>query len=117
MVFTVRNMVVMQGISHFFHGFVLVKVLFPLTNGFKRIFQRGLDLSNLETSYVSNVSWYFIVMFGLRAFFRLTIGDPSPDTLESTIKQRDLGMAEGPTPVDPQQFVTPKALISEAENL
>ena len=68
-------------------------------------------------SYVSNVSWYFLVMFGLRAFFCLDIGDPSPKTLESTIKKRDLGMAEGPTPVRPHQFVDPKALIAEAKNM
>ena len=117
MVCMVRNMVTMQGISHFFHGFVLVKVLFPLTNGFKKMFQQGPDLSNLEMSYVSNVSWYFLVMFGLRAFFSLYIGDPSSENLESTIKQRDLGMAEGPVPVRPHQFFAPKALISKAENL
>jgi len=117
MVFMVQNMVMMQGISHFFHGFVLVKVPFPLTNGFKQMFQRGLDLSTLETSYVSSVSWYFLVMFGLRAFFRLAIGDPSTETLESTIKQQDLGMAEGPAPMGPQQFDAPKALIAEADNL
>ena len=117
MVFMVQNMVMMQGISHFFLGFVLVKFLFPLTNGFKQMFQRGLDLSTLETSYVSNVSWYFLVMFGLRAFFCLAIGDPSPETLERKIKQRDLGMAESPTHVGPQQFVAPKALIARAGNL
>ena len=56
MVFMVQNMVMMQVISHLFLGFVLVKVLFPLTNGFNRMLQHGLDLSNLEPSYVSNVS-------------------------------------------------------------
>ena len=117
MVFMLQNMVMMQGISHFFLGFILFKVLFPLTNGLKQILQRGLDLSTLKTSYVSNVSWYFLVMFGLHAFFRLAIGDPSPKTLESNIKQRDLGMAEGPAPVGPLQFVAPKALIAEADNL
>ena len=81
MVFVVQNMVMMLGISHFFLGFILVKVLFPLKNGFKQIFQRGLDLSTLETSYVSNVSWYFLVMFGLHAFFLLAIGDTSPNAL------------------------------------
>ena len=36
------------------------------------MFQRGLEgLSTLDTSYVSSVSWYFLVMFGLRGFFRL----------------------------------------------
>ena len=113
----VQNMVMIQGISHFFHGFVLVKVLFPLTNGFKKMFQCGLDLSNLETSYVSSVSWYFLVMFGLRAFFRLAIGDPSPETLESTTKKQDLGMSEGPVTVGPHQFVAPKSLITKTDNL
>ena len=85
-------MTMMQGISQFFHGFVLVKFLFPLTNGFKQMFQRGLDLSTLKTSYVYNVIWYFLVMFSLHAFFCLAIGDPHPKTLETTINQRDLNM-------------------------
>ena len=100
----VQNMVMKQVISHFFYGFVLVKVPFPLTIGSKQMFQRGLDLSTLKTCYVSSVSWYFLVIFGLRAFFRLSIGDPSTVTLVRTIKQRDLGMAEVPTPVGPHLF-------------
>ncbi len=71
--FMAQNMILMQGIGYFFSGYVLVKVPVPLTNGFKMMFQRGLDLSTLETSYVSSVSWYFLVMFGLRAFFKLVI--------------------------------------------
>ena len=54
-VFMVQNMVMMQGIAYFFQGYVLVKVPLPLTMGFKMMFQRGLDLTNLETSYVSRV--------------------------------------------------------------
>ena len=105
MVFMVQNRVTMLGISHFFLGSVLVKVLFPLTNGFKKMFQSGLDLSTLETSYVSNVCWYFLVMFGLHDFFRLAIGDPSSKTLERNIKQPDLGMVEGPALVVPWKFL------------
>ena len=81
------------------------------------MFQRGLDLSTLNTSYVYSLSCYFIVMFGLCDFFCLDIGDPSPKTLENTIKQRDLGLAEGPVPVGPQQFDAPKASIAEAGHL
>ena len=117
MVFMVQNMVMMQGISHFFHGFVLVTVPFSLTIGFEQMFQCGLNLSTLETSYVSRVSWYFLVMFGLSDFSRLDIGDPSPETLESTIKQRYLGMTEVRVPVVPKPFDAPKALIAEAYNL
>ena len=91
MAFMVQNMVMMQGVGHFFSGFVLVKVPFPLTKGFKMMFQRGLNLNNLENSYVSSVSWYFLVMYGLRGFFRLVIGDPSDVQKDDIMLQASLG--------------------------
>lgn len=117
MAFMVQNMVMMQGIQYFFQGYVIIKVPFPLTNGFKQMFQRGLDLSTLDTSYVSSVSWYFLVMFGLRAFFRLVVGDPTPDVQQSAMIQHELGRAPGAAPVGPQQFDAKKALTAEADNL
>ena len=116
MAFMVQNMVMMQGISHFFQGFVLVKVPFPLTNGFKMMFQRGLDLSTLETSYVSSVSWYFLVMFGLRAFFRLAIGDTPQETQEAGFYQHSMGTLIN-APAGPQKFDSAAVLKGEADNL
>ena len=111
----VQNMVMMQGISHFFRGFVLVKVPFPLTRGFKGMFQRGLwDLTTLETSYVSSVSWYFLVMFGLRALFILAMGDPLQEELEGNAMQAELGKAPGGGGPPGAQFDGPKVLRSEA---
>lgn len=117
MVFMVQNMVMMQGISHFFKGFVLVKVPFSLTNGFKMMFQRGLDLSTLETSYVSSVSWYFLVMFGLRAFFRLAIGDVPQEVQEASFVQHSLGTLVNAPAAGPQKFDATAVLKSEADNL
>ena len=37
--------------------------------------------------------------------------------MDSTIKQRDLSITEGPAPVGPQKFVSPKALIADMDNL
>jgi hypothetical protein len=116
MVFMVQNMVMMQGISYFFQGYVLLKVPFPLTKGFKMMFQRGLDLNSLDTSYVSSVSWYFLVMFGLRAFFRLAIGDPSQEIMESDMRQMNLGNLTNPPPPG-QKFDCVSALKAENENL
>lgn len=112
-----QNMVMMQGISHFFRGFVLVRVPFPLTRGFKQMFQRGLfDLNTLDTSYVSSVSWYFLVMFGLRAFFRLAMGDPLQEEMEGNEIQKGLGRDYGGG-AGPAQFDGPKMLRAEADNL
>jgi len=116
----VQNMVMMQGISHFFRGFVLVKVPFPLTRGFKQMFQRGLfELNTLDTSYVSSVSWYFLVMFGLRAFFRLAMGDPVQEDMEGQKIQKELGKDFGGGGGGPpgNQFDGSKALKAEADNL
>jgi hypothetical protein len=114
MAFMVQNMVMMQGISHFFRGYVLVKIPFPLTQGFKGMFQRGLELHTLDTSYVSSVSWYFLVMFGLRGFFRLVIGDPTQEQQETMLLQNKLGTQ---TAGGLQQFDAPKVLKQEADNL
>ena len=114
----VQNMVMMQGISHFFRGFVLVRVPFPLTRGFKQMFQRGLfELNTLDTSYVSSVSWYFLVMFGLRAFFRLAMGDPVQEEMEGHKIQKELGKDFGGGGGPGNQFDGPKALRAEADNL
>lgn len=114
----VQNMVMMQGISHFFRGFVLVRVPFPLTRGFKQMFQRGLfELNTLDTSYVSSVSWYFLVMFGLRAFFRLAMGDPVQEDVEGQKVQKELGKDFGGGGPPGNQFDGPKALKAEADTL
>lgn len=111
----VQNMVMMQGIGHFFRGFVLVRVPFPLTRGFKQMFQRGLfDLTTLDTNYVSSVSWYFLVMFGLRAFFRLAMGDPVQEEIEGMEVQRESGTE---VQAGPNQFDGAKVLTAEADNL
>ena len=124
-----QNMVMMQGIGYFFQGYVLVKVPFPLTLGFKGMFQRGLDLNSLETSYVSSISWYFLVMYGLRGFFKLVMerdanagpydlvsGPLGQEGMESTKIQADFGnvmMSNGlPSKFDPK-----KAIKTEMEAL
>jgi hypothetical protein len=118
MVFMVQNMVMMQGIQHFFSGFILLKVPFPLTAGFKSMFQRGLgaELPDLEPSYVSSVSWYFLVMYGLRSFLQLVIGDPPLEVREQSSKTMQYGyLPPGRTGQDGAAVA--QQLRQEAENL
>lgn len=87
----------MSWVSYFFSGFVLgafpppaqktlrsqltrpalfaVKLPFPLTPRFKSMFQRGVEsLEGLDVTYVSSLSWYFVVLFGLMGVNSLIMG-------------------------------------------
>ncbi len=113
MAMMVPNIVMMTWINYFFQGFVLVKVPIPLTEAFKSMMQKGVEsLESLDVSYVSSLSWYFVVMFGLQGFYRLVLGDDN-ETDESKLMQQQMGAG-----MVQQQGVDYKALFQqEYDNL
>jgi len=56
-------------------------------------------------------------MFGLRAFFRLAIGDVPQEVQEASFLQHSLGTLINAPAAQPQKFDAPAALKSEADNL
>ena len=99
MAMIIPNVVLMGWISYFFSGFVIVKIPFPLTNAFKMMMQRGIDLKSLNPSYVSSLSWYFITMFGLRGVFSLILGENNEtDDAKMMQQQMQMGGAMGGGP-------------------
>ncbi|KAJ0406506.1 hypothetical protein P43SY_001437 [Pythium insidiosum] len=95
MTFMVSNFVMMGLMSYFFGGFVLVKVPFSLTQKFKLMLQRGVELPTLDVSYVSSVSWYFLVMFGMSGFLQLILGEKTAND-DAKAMQMQMGMGAGP---------------------
>mmetsp|Transcript_24312 Transcript_24312/g.29678 ORF Transcript_24312/g.29678 Transcript_24312/m.29678 type:complete len:285 (-) Transcript_24312:316-1170(-) len=113
MTMMVPNMVMMGWISFFFSGFVLVKIPFTLTEGFKEMLQRGVSLSTLDVSYVSSLSWYFLVMFGMRGLFTLILGQGN--VMDDTqIMQAQMGMG---SQQQDMQFDAAKAYKQEYQAL
>ena len=58
------------GVGYFFSGFILLKLPFGLTQKFRSMLQQGLNLPDLDLSYVSAISWCFILVFGLNSILQ-----------------------------------------------
>jgi hypothetical protein len=81
-IFMVPNFAMMGFVGYFFSGFICLKIPFPmLSTHFKLMMQRGVDLSTLDVSYVSSLSWYFMLTFGLNGVYKLLLGDGDFDDM------------------------------------
>jgi len=109
----VPQMVMMGIVNYFFSGFVLGKIPFPLTPSFKGMLQRGINLSTLDTAYVTSMSWYFLVTFGMRGLYSIVLG-ANNETDDTKIMQQQMGMG-GAQPGQPPDMG--KLFGAEAENL
>ncbi|KAG6973477.1 hypothetical protein JG687_00000890 [Phytophthora cactorum] len=90
----------------------VTKVPFSLTQKFKMMLQRGIELNTLDVSYVSSVSWYFLVSFGMRGFLSLILGEKSASD-DAKAMQMQMGMGAGPN----MSFDAPKVYKQERVSL
>ncbi|OCF54528.1 hypothetical protein L486_08078 [Kwoniella mangroviensis CBS 10435] len=117
-VMMVPNMVIMQYINVFFSGFVLMRLPFPLTAGFKSLLSRDIPMPDLDVRWVSALSWYFLNLFGLNGVFKLILGsnnsavDARDLSAMSSLSGAGAGMIGGPGQPDMS-----KLFKSEVENL
>eukprot|EP01065_Artemidia_motanka_P026004 TRINITY_DN3093_c1_g1_i1.p2 TRINITY_DN3093_c1_g1~~TRINITY_DN3093_c1_g1_i1.p2 ORF type:complete len:279 (+),score=98.91 TRINITY_DN3093_c1_g1_i1:66-902(+) len=87
----------MTWVSHFFSGFVIAKLPFPLTSRFRGMLQRGVDIPTLDVTYITSVCGYFLIMFGLRGIITLVLGEQSEmDGTEAMRQMTTGGLAGGP---------------------
>merc|ERR1712046_4283 len=103
MVLVVPQMVLMGWVSYFFAGFVVGKIPFPLTQRFKMMLQRGIELSSLDVEYVSSLSLYFLIMFGLRGVYMLMLGQ-NDETDDAKVMQQQMQGGGMQQPQDMQKI-------------
>eukprot|EP00898_Chlorokybus_atmophyticus_P006412 jgi/Chlat1/6772/Chrsp50S06462 len=84
-------------VNFFFAGFITARVPFPLTQRFRSMLQRGVEMQGLDVTYISSLSWYFLNLFGLRGVFSLLLGD-NPDTDDARMMQQQQQMMMGGGP-------------------
>jgi len=101
----VPHFALMGWVSFFFSGFVMVKLPFPLTERFKAMTQRGIALQSLDVSYVSSLSWYFVLLFGMRGLNDLVLGDNNEADNTAKLMQQQMAMGMGgPGAPDPTKM-------------
>merc|ERR1712028_229028 len=89
MVMVVPQMAMMGWVSYFFSGFIVGKLPFPLTDRFKMMLQRGIELSSLDVTYVSSLSLYILTLFGLRGILMIALG-PNDDADDTKLMQQQM---------------------------
>ena len=82
------NIAMMTVVSTFFSGFVIAKFPFALSSRFRAMVQRGIDMESLECSYVTSLSMYFLILFGLQGILKL-LGDNESE--ESRMQMQMMG--------------------------
>ncbi|KIM25206.1 hypothetical protein M408DRAFT_331308 [Serendipita vermifera MAFF 305830] len=116
MVMMVPQMIIMGWINFFFQGFVLIKLPFPLTLGFKSMLQRGIDTPDMDVRWVSSLSWYFLNWFGLNGLYRVLLGSDNAATDKRDLASSPFATTGAAPAAGPNQDFN-KIFIGESESL
>jgi hypothetical protein len=80
-------------VNFFFSGFVMGKIPFGLSPRFRLMLQRGIELASLDVSYFTSLSYYVVLLFGLRGAFSLVFREDTID--EAEMMKRQVGGRRG----------------------
>ncbi|KAI6119441.1 integral membrane protein DUF106-domain-containing protein [Pisolithus croceorrhizus] len=115
MVMMIPQMIIMGWINFFFQGFVLIKLPFPLTFGFKSMLQRSIEAPDMDVRWVSSLSWYFLNLFGLNGLYRLFLGGDNSADSSRDMTMSPFASAGTAQSGQPQDFA--KLFKAERDNL
>jgi len=108
---------IMGWVTFFFSGFVLIRLPFPLTVGFKAMLQRGIDATDMDVAWVSSLSWYFLNFFGLNGLYRLILGSDNSASNSSQDMASPFAAVAGASQQPGQTLDYNKLFAAERDNL
>jgi hypothetical protein len=82
-------------ISHFFSGFLVGKVPFPLTQKFREFLQSGVSVVSLDVQYISSLSIYFLSFFGFSSLYRIILSETDDDPMGQISGMNPMMMGAG----------------------
>eukprot|EP00483_Globobulimina_turgida_P001119 UN01121 len=82
----ISNIGFMMWVNSFFAGFLLVRLPFSVSETFRPLVQRDVQLQPFDCSYVSSLSWYFISFFGLSGLNKLILSQSARQTDDPDMK-------------------------------
>ena len=115
LIYTLSTIFMLTWVSTFCSGFILAKVPFPLTQKFRGMLQRGVELNNLDVTYVSSASFYFLALFGVRGLITMIQKDMSD--VDPTMAMAMPMMPQAGGPGNPMGKDWNKAFASEKDSL
>ena len=72
-------------ISHFFSGFLIGKMPFPLTQKFRELLQSGVSVVSLDVQWISSISLYFLTIFGFNSLYKIFLNEQDDDQMMSQL--------------------------------
>lgn len=92
--------ILMFFMSFLFGGYIVLKLPFTLTANFKPMLQSSIQTPDLDVSYVTGISWYFVNLLGVESIGSLILmnfdiqspfSKPELEILESVTKSLEAG--------------------------
>lgn len=84
MMMMANNIGLMILIGSFFSGFVVAQLPFSVPLRLREMMQRGISIDDLECSYVTSLSFYFLVLSGVSGLLQLLVGEDKEMTMVAT---------------------------------
>ncbi|EPY26885.1 hypothetical protein AGDE_02014 [Angomonas deanei] len=90
------NIGMMMLVTYFFSGFVVAKIPFSLSPRFKGLTQSGMDIDDLDCSYITSLSMFLLMMSGCQGVLQLILGEDATVTDQSSMMMQQMQATNQP---------------------